>query len=77
MVSGEQDDNQPHRNCSNACLHFLGGSPPLQFSLDHHPLQVVRLAKLVGVTVDVQLTWQLRLHHSEVGGLHTLHAAQT
>ncbi|MPD04445.1 hypothetical protein E2C01_100136 [Portunus trituberculatus] len=63
MVGGEQHDNQPHQNCGNAYLHLLGGSDPLppKLSLGPHPLQVVRSAKLLGVTVDDQLTWKLHV----------------
>ncbi|MPC67548.1 hypothetical protein E2C01_061725 [Portunus trituberculatus] len=42
-------------------MHLLGGSPPPQLSLGLHPLQVVRSAKLLGVTVDDQLTWKLHV----------------
>ncbi|XP_063870530.1 uncharacterized protein LOC135105841 isoform X1 [Scylla paramamosain] len=42
-------------------MHFCTSSvpvPPPQLSVGPHPLQVVRCAKLLGVTVDDQLTWK-------------------
>ncbi|MPC66576.1 hypothetical protein E2C01_060725 [Portunus trituberculatus] len=60
MVSREQDDNQSHQNCNNAYLHLLGTIPP-HLPLGPHPLQVVQSAKLLGVTVDDQLTWKLHV----------------
>ncbi|MPC28185.1 hypothetical protein E2C01_021380 [Portunus trituberculatus] len=50
--------------------------PPPQLSLGPHPLQVVRSAKVLGVTVDDQLTWTLHVTAREIGSLQTLHAAQ-
>ncbi|MPC67274.1 hypothetical protein E2C01_061447 [Portunus trituberculatus] len=35
--------------------------PSPQLSLGPHPLQVFRSAKLLGVTVDDQLTWKLHV----------------
>ncbi|MPC89285.1 hypothetical protein E2C01_084223 [Portunus trituberculatus] len=74
MVGGKQDDNQPHQNCSNAYLHFLGGNAPTpQISLGPHPLQVVRSAKLLGVTVYDQLTWKLHVTATMRSAAYTLY----
>ncbi|XP_063862727.1 uncharacterized protein LOC135102029 [Scylla paramamosain] len=42
-------------------MHFCTSSvpvPPPQLTVGPHPLKVVRCAKLLGVTVDDQLTWK-------------------
>ncbi|MPC88912.1 hypothetical protein E2C01_083836 [Portunus trituberculatus] len=75
VVGGKQDDNQPHQNCINAYLYLVGGSVPHppQLSLGPHPLQIVRSAKLLGVTGDDQLTWKLHVTATVISAVYRLY----
>ncbi|KAK8398046.1 hypothetical protein O3P69_003745 [Scylla paramamosain] len=62
-------------------MHFCTSSvpvPPPRLTVGPHPFQVVQCAKLLGVTVDDQLTWKQHVASTvRSATLQAVHAAQT
>ncbi|MPC77078.1 hypothetical protein E2C01_071523 [Portunus trituberculatus] len=54
------------------CTSSVAVSPP-QLSVDPHCLQVVQLAKLLGVTVDSQLSWKQHVTTTVMSAIYRLY----